>query len=40
VGDAFRHAERSGTGVAFPSMMQPQEVGALVLKAIIGEEVP
>src|SRR5262245_32396866 len=38
VGDAFRQVEESGTGVVFPSMMQPQEVGALVLKAILDDE--
>ena len=38
VGDAFRQVEQSGTGVVFPSMMQPQEVGALVLKAIMDDE--
>ena len=34
VGDAFRQAEQIGAAVAFPSMMQPREVGALVLRAI------
>jgi len=38
VGDAFREAEQAGTGVVFPSMMQPQEVGLLVLKAIMDDE--
>jgi NAD(P)-dependent dehydrogenase (short-subunit alcohol dehydrogenase family) len=38
VGDAFRQAEQAGTGVVFPSMMQPKEVGSLVLKAIVDDE--
>jgi short-subunit dehydrogenase len=39
VGDAFRQVEQSGgTSVVFPSMMQPQEVGSLVLKAIMDDE--
>ena len=39
VGDAFRQVEQSGgTSVAFPSMMQPQEVGSLVLKAMMDDE--
>jgi NAD(P)-dependent dehydrogenase (short-subunit alcohol dehydrogenase family) len=38
VGDAFRQVEQSGAGVVFPSMTQPQEVGALVLKAIMDDE--
>jgi NAD(P)-dependent dehydrogenase (short-subunit alcohol dehydrogenase family) len=38
VGDAFRQAEQSGTGVVFPSMMQPREVGSLVVKAIMDDE--
>src|SRR5215472_7922000 len=38
VGDAFRQVEQSGASVVFPSMMQPQEVGALVLKAIMDDE--
>ena len=38
VGDAFRQVEESGRGVVFPSMMQPQEVGALVLRAILDDE--
>src|SRR5215470_8831246 len=38
VGDAFRQAEQAGTGVVFPSMMQPQDVGALVLKAIVDDK--
>jgi NAD(P)-dependent dehydrogenase (short-subunit alcohol dehydrogenase family) len=39
VGDAFRLAEQSGTTrVPFPSMMEPSEVGALVLKAIRNDE--
>jgi NAD(P)-dependent dehydrogenase (short-subunit alcohol dehydrogenase family) len=39
VGDAFREAERAGGAyVPFPSMMEPAEVGALVLKAIRNDE--
>jgi len=38
VGDAFRQAEQAGAGVVFPSMMEPAEVGALVLKAIRDNE--
>jgi NAD(P)-dependent dehydrogenase (short-subunit alcohol dehydrogenase family) len=39
VGDAFRAAEESGaTQVPFPSMLEPAEVGALVLKAILNDE--
>jgi NAD(P)-dependent dehydrogenase (short-subunit alcohol dehydrogenase family) len=39
VGDAFRQAEEAGaTNVAFPSMMEPAEVGALVLQAIQNDE--
>jgi short-subunit dehydrogenase len=39
VGDAFRAAEDTGaTRVPFPSMMEPAEVGALVLKAVRNEE--
>src|SRR5262245_31154624 len=38
VGDAFREAEQAGASVVFPSMMQPQEVGLLVLKAIMDDE--
>jgi NAD(P)-dependent dehydrogenase (short-subunit alcohol dehydrogenase family) len=39
VGDAFREAENAGaTRVAFPSMMEPAEVGALVLKAVRNDE--
>jgi NAD(P)-dependent dehydrogenase (short-subunit alcohol dehydrogenase family) len=35
LGDAFREAEQAGgTQVPFPSMMEPREVGALVLEAI------
>jgi NAD(P)-dependent dehydrogenase (short-subunit alcohol dehydrogenase family) len=34
VGDAFRQAERGGAVTAFPSMMQPREVRARVLRAI------
>jgi NAD(P)-dependent dehydrogenase (short-subunit alcohol dehydrogenase family) len=39
VGDAFRAAEEAGTTkVAFPSMMEPSEVGELVLKAVRNDE--
>jgi NAD(P)-dependent dehydrogenase (short-subunit alcohol dehydrogenase family) len=38
VSDAFRQAEESGVGVDFPSMMEPREVGALVLKAIMDND--
>ena len=39
VGDAFRANEESGaTKVPFPSMMEPSEVGALVLKAVQNDE--
>jgi len=39
VGDAFREAEQSGaTRVPFPSMMEPAEVGTLVLNAIRNDE--
>ncbi len=38
VGDAFREAEDSGGTKAFPSMMEPEEVGALVLDAIRNDE--
>jgi len=39
VGDAFREAENTGaTTVAFPSMMEPAEVGALVLNAVRNDE--
>jgi NAD(P)-dependent dehydrogenase (short-subunit alcohol dehydrogenase family) len=35
VGDAYREAEEAGaTRVAFPSMMEPADVGALVLNAV------
>jgi NAD(P)-dependent dehydrogenase (short-subunit alcohol dehydrogenase family) len=34
IGHAFRQAEQAGSAVAFPSMMEPREVGALVLKAV------
>jgi NAD(P)-dependent dehydrogenase (short-subunit alcohol dehydrogenase family) len=37
VGDAFRQAEQAGAGVVFPSMMEPMEVGALVLKAVMDD---
>jgi NAD(P)-dependent dehydrogenase (short-subunit alcohol dehydrogenase family) len=39
VGDAFREAEEAGaTKVPFPSMMEPAEVGRLVLKAVLDDE--
>jgi NAD(P)-dependent dehydrogenase (short-subunit alcohol dehydrogenase family) len=39
VGDAFREAEQSGaTKVSFPSMMEPAEVGSLVLNAVLKDE--
>ncbi|MFO7277902.1 MAG: SDR family NAD(P)-dependent oxidoreductase [Pseudomonadota bacterium] len=39
VGEAFRQAEQSGaTQVPFPSMMEPSEVGKLVLRAIQNDE--
>jgi NAD(P)-dependent dehydrogenase (short-subunit alcohol dehydrogenase family) len=39
VGDAFRVNEESGaTKVPFPSMMEPSEVGSLVLKAVLNDE--
>jgi NAD(P)-dependent dehydrogenase (short-subunit alcohol dehydrogenase family) len=39
VGDAFRAAENAGaTKVDFPSMMEPAEVGALVLNAVRNDE--
>jgi NAD(P)-dependent dehydrogenase (short-subunit alcohol dehydrogenase family) len=39
VGDAFRAAEDAGaTHVPFPSMMEPAEVGALVLNAIRNDQ--
>ena len=39
VGEAFRAVESAGgTQVAFPSMMEPAEVGALVLKAMRNDE--
>ena len=39
VGDAFRANEESGaTKVPFPSMMEPSEVGALVVKAVQNDE--
>jgi NAD(P)-dependent dehydrogenase (short-subunit alcohol dehydrogenase family) len=39
VGEAFRKAEEAGgAAVAFPSMMEPETVGALVLKAIKDNE--
>jgi NAD(P)-dependent dehydrogenase (short-subunit alcohol dehydrogenase family) len=39
VGEAFRAAEEAGvTHVAFPSMMEPAEVGALVLKAVLHDQ--
>jgi NAD(P)-dependent dehydrogenase (short-subunit alcohol dehydrogenase family) len=39
VGDAFKAAEDAGaTQVAFPSMMEPEEVGTLVLQAIHNDD--
>ncbi len=39
VGDAFRNVEQAGaTHVPFPSMMEPAEVGALVLNAVRNDE--
>ena len=39
VGDAFREAEEAGaTKVPFPSMMEPAEVGRLVLNAVLQNE--
>jgi NAD(P)-dependent dehydrogenase (short-subunit alcohol dehydrogenase family) len=39
VGDAFRANEEAGaTKVPFPSMMEPSEVGTLVLKAVLNDE--
>ncbi len=39
VGDAFREAEEAGaTKVPFPSMMDPAEVGSLVLRAVLNDE--
>jgi len=39
VGDAFREAEEAGaTRVPFPSMMEPADVGALVLNAVRDDE--
>ena len=39
VGEAFRQAEQAGvTNVGFPSMMEPSEVGALVRKAVLNDE--
>jgi len=39
VGDAFREAEEAGaTKVPFPSMMEPAEVGRLVLKAVLDDD--
>ena len=39
VGDAFRANEESGaTKVPFPSMMEPAEVGSLVLNAVLKDE--
>ncbi len=39
VGEAFRDAEKAGaTRVPFPSMMEPADVGALVLKAVRNDE--
>jgi NAD(P)-dependent dehydrogenase (short-subunit alcohol dehydrogenase family) len=39
VGEAYRQAEQAGaTKVPFPSMMEPAEVGGLVLKAVRNDE--
>jgi len=38
VGDAFRQAEQAGAGVVFPSLMEPAEVGTLVLRAVRSNE--
>ena len=39
VGDAFQKAEQAGaTHVPFPSMMEPEQVGQLVLKAVQNDE--
>jgi NAD(P)-dependent dehydrogenase (short-subunit alcohol dehydrogenase family) len=39
VGEAYRQAEDAGaTKVSFPSMMEPSEVGGLVLKAVRNDE--
>ena len=39
VGDAFRQAEQPGaTDVPFPNLMEPAAVGALVLKAVLNDE--
>ena len=39
VGDAFRAAEEAGaTRVPFPSMMEPSQVGALVLQAVLNDQ--
>ena len=39
VGDAFRAAEEAGaTKVPFPSMMEPAQVGALVLQAVLNDQ--
>ena len=38
VGDAFRKVADSSTELALPGMMQPAEVGALILKAVQNDE--
>jgi hypothetical protein len=39
VGDAFRSLENAGgTQVPFPSMLEPTEVGALVLRAVQNDD--
>jgi NAD(P)-dependent dehydrogenase (short-subunit alcohol dehydrogenase family) len=39
VGEAFRRSEEAGgAAVAFPSMMEPAEVGALIVRAILSNE--
>jgi hypothetical protein len=39
VGDAFRAAEAAGaTKVPFPSMMEPAQVGDLVLQAVLNDQ--
>jgi len=38
IGDAFREAQKSEAPVGFPSMMEPAQVGALVLNAVRNDE--
>jgi hypothetical protein len=39
VGEAYREAENAGaTKVPFPSMLEPKDVGALVLNAVRNDE--